>query len=492
MTNNSLASDFNLRTNWFVNRASAVFPIYFVNKENDLFISFLNYWKIKNNNDKVILVFRIYNSSGQLKARQYYSSLKNNNCFSIRSVIKDLKFQGMVDVEVISTENLRYPFPAITGIFKSKDYFSSVHSAGRIRGVDEPQTQHETLETNWTCKFEKNITPFFHYFNGPRYDKPDLKVALHSPEGRKVREVFLNKKEYRPFESKIFLIDKLFKKNNFKRNMFISVKCQNSDVFRRMVVGNLHKKINHLEVTHSFPWQNKADYCPSTINKVPGAILNLYKNKKLDLKARIFPTNSKGSIRYSVKLQTESNKKLELCLTKAKDNFQKKNFGEIFLKGNNLFKVIYLYGNKVPSRFNTSLVYKVKKKSSFSTDIATGAKSIVYPKKYSHWGSGVVGLGYDTSIMIRNNSHDGKSNKAKGTLYIYTHLKDPIKINISVNEESCKSFFLSTISKKTKDIVSKNKVTIFTWFVKFDQQNLEIIWVSYKKSNGCILGDHSF
>jgi hypothetical protein len=30
------------------------------------------------------------------------------------------------------------------------------------------------------------------------------------------------------------------------------------------------------------------------------------------------------------------------------------------------------------------------------------------------------------------------------------------------------------------------------WFVKFDQPNLEIIWVSYKKSNGCILGDHSF
>ena len=66
----------------------------------------------------------------------------------------------MVDVEVISTENLRYPFPAITGIFKSKDYFSSVHSAGRIRGVDEHQTQHETLETNWTCKFEKNSIEF--------------------------------------------------------------------------------------------------------------------------------------------------------------------------------------------------------------------------------------------------------------------------------------------------------------------------------------------
>jgi len=138
------------------------------------------------------------------------------------------------------------------------------------------------------------------------------------------------------------------------------------------------------------------------------------------------------------------------------------------------------------------LFIKSKKNSSFSTDIATGAKSIVYPKKYSHWGSGVVGLGYDTSIMIRNNSHDGKSNKAKGTLYIYSHLKDPIKIIISVNEESCKSFLLSTISKKTKDLVSKNKVTIFTWFVKFDQPNLEIIWVSYKKSNGCILGDHSF
>lgn len=161
MSNKTLANDFNLRTKWFVNRASAVFPIYFVNKENDLFISFLDYWKIKNKNSKVIIVFRIYNSSGELKARHYYNRLKDNNCFSIRSVIKDLKFQGMVDVEVISTENLRFSFPAITGIFKSKDYFSSVYSAGRIRGVDEPQNQYETVETNWTCKFEKKLHLFF-------------------------------------------------------------------------------------------------------------------------------------------------------------------------------------------------------------------------------------------------------------------------------------------------------------------------------------------
>lgn len=145
--------------------------------------------------------------------------------------------------------------------------------------------------------------------------------------------------------------------------MFVSVKCKNTDVFRRMVVGNLHKKINHLEVTHSFPWQKKGDYCPNPNNKkTPGAILNLYKSKELDLKARIFPTNSKENIKYSIKLQSENNTKLKIHTVGFKNNFFKKNFGEINLESTDILKVINLYGDKVPSRFNTSLIYKIKKK----------------------------------------------------------------------------------------------------------------------------------
>ena len=192
-------------------------------------------------------------------------------------------------------------------------------------------------------------------------------------------------------------------------------------------------------------------------------------------------------------MQTEKNKKLEPQLIKEKNQFFKKGFGEISLKGNSLFKVINLYGNKIPSRFNTSLIYKIKNKdSNFSTDIATGAKSLVYPKKYSHWGSGIIGLGYDSVIMVRNNSHDRKSKKAKGKLYIYGLLKNSIELSISVNAESCENFLLSVINRKIKELVSKNKVLIFTWFIKFDKPNLEAIWLSYKKSNGCILGDHAF
>ena len=46
---NTLEKDFKLRKSFFSNRASAIFPIYFLSHENDLILSWLNYWKIKNN-----------------------------------------------------------------------------------------------------------------------------------------------------------------------------------------------------------------------------------------------------------------------------------------------------------------------------------------------------------------------------------------------------------------------------------------------------------
>ena len=48
MKKNTLAQDFEARKDAYTNRASALFPIFFKSFENDLIISFMNYWSIKN------------------------------------------------------------------------------------------------------------------------------------------------------------------------------------------------------------------------------------------------------------------------------------------------------------------------------------------------------------------------------------------------------------------------------------------------------------
>lgn len=94
--------------------------------------------------------------------------LSEHNEFSVREVISDSEFFGMIEIEIISLENIKFVFPAITGVYKSGSYFSGVHSAGRIKGSDENHNSIITEETNWECKFRDGISPFFHYIHGPK------------------------------------------------------------------------------------------------------------------------------------------------------------------------------------------------------------------------------------------------------------------------------------------------------------------------------------
>ena len=87
---------------------------------------------------------------------------------------------------------------------------------------------------------------------------------------------------------------------------------------------------------------------------------------------------------------------------------------------NSKMEIILFKKGYIPSRLNTSYRFTVKNSEKFfSTDIATGAKSHVYPSKFSHWGSGVVSKEWKTSILLRNFSHtrDCEDNIGKLTLF---------------------------------------------------------------------------
>ena len=145
-------------------RASAVFPI-FLTKVNDFFLVFFNYWTNKNfiKTSSLNLRIHIYDQDGN-SIKDFNTSIsKTHNQFSMHSILEKKYFKnffsGTVFVEIISFENLSFPFPAIIGLYRSKNLYSSVHSAGRIKNLNEKHEIFYTKETNWSCKFEKGITP---------------------------------------------------------------------------------------------------------------------------------------------------------------------------------------------------------------------------------------------------------------------------------------------------------------------------------------------
>ena len=61
----------------------------------------------------------------------------------------------------------------------------------------------------------------------------------------------------------MYFLDEVFPERSYEADYFVGVQCFNDAVFRRMVVGNYHKDLAHLEVTHSFPKQENHDFCPT-------------------------------------------------------------------------------------------------------------------------------------------------------------------------------------------------------------------------------------
>ena len=289
----------------------------------------------------------------------------------------------------------------------------------------------------------------------------------------------------------MFFADELFEPGIFKKNMFLGIQCNNDEAFRRMVVGNYHRDINHLEVTHTFAWQDKIDYCPKTNSpKIPNSFLAMYNDKSLSLSARVFPTNCPGKFNLTTREQKYDTK--TLSKTKQNDDINKeleKGFGQITIPSDIRFQLIELYGN-VPSRFNTNFIYKCNEDSNFSTDIATGAKSSVYPPKVSHWGGGITGKGYDWILLIRNNKHDRQSTNTTGILTFYG-LENKNEFKIDLKRESSKAIKLSDLSPELKNI-NISEIKIFTWMLKVQENNCETFWISYRKIDGCILGCHGY
>ncbi|MGM9513395.1 hypothetical protein ACS5PK_03995 [Roseateles sp. DB2] len=505
-TQNSLAKAFDARKSFFAHRASAVFPLR-IRTQSDLQIVFLNYWKLKAEIPEVAVNLRVYDTSGRLVGRQTLEKVELHNEVSIRDEVLaangvEAPFDGMVEVEVVSLKNLAFPFPAILGVYQSAGYCSAVHAAGRVKNADELKRPLKSQETNWTCRFERNadgyaVVPFFHYFVGaaPLDQDETIEVSLRSPSGQVIAATSVPVGSMAPFSSRIFYADELFALDEVpEEGCFLSVALTARDIFPRLVVGNFHRSIEFLEVGHSFPISEFADYCP-----VPGAdkpagssssFLAAQTAEGLELDVKVFPTNCEGNARAAL----SSKKFNEARLTSLDQHFEFSSAlgsrGLTFsLESDEEFRVLHLTGDSVPSRLNASYRYSVRNAPRrFATDIATGAKSIVYPAKWRHWGHGCVGGGYDTVILLRNNSHAPEETHSNaGEIRILGREIDR-SVAVQVESESCTCLKLSELLDLDPEAGTPR---MLSWLMGLSQPVGETFWIAYRP-DGAIFGEHGF
>ena len=102
----SIKKTFTERNKWVNYRASAVFPCY-INDKNDQVISFQNYWFWKRRLTKLKFFITLIDEKNKINKKKKLK-IKDHNEFSIKNIFNLKNFKGIIHCEIKSTKNLRF------------------------------------------------------------------------------------------------------------------------------------------------------------------------------------------------------------------------------------------------------------------------------------------------------------------------------------------------------------------------------------------------
>ena len=474
------------RKNWVNTRSSTIFPAY-INNKNDQILVFQNYWKWKSNIDDIVFILTLRDQNSKIINQLKYK-VKNHNEISIKKIFKiKKKFIGQLECEIESNKNLKFPYPALLLFYKNNNGFESVaHSAGRHLNSNENVTSKYS-ESNFYAVFNQDFTPVVHVFSGKKinFKKNYIDVKIYDEKNKllikkRVKNIFT-----KPFSSKILLLEKYLTnkeiKKVFDKKIFIKFDFEILNIFGRLIVGNYDKKNDAFFVTHTFRVHNSKTKNLIKPNKVYNSTgyLPLMNCEPLKLTAKSYPTNAPCKTEY---INVDAKSKM---IDKSKESFftggKNSKIYEIDQIGNK-FNVLE-FKKSIPDRFNVEFNYSLPN-SRHPTDIADGIKTCYQPKKFSHWGHGISKNDYETYIFIANYSNSSKDRKSeKINLTIFSNSK---KI-----QKKIKIPYSSHQVVKLKNLRKKIKSNYFSWYISAQKVNLNVYWVSFKKT-GSICGDHAF
>ena len=451
---------------------------------------FQNYWVWKNNIEKVFCILRLRNSLGK-NILSTHIEIESHNEIKVSNLIEDKSLinGGTVEIEIISPENLGYPFPAILAFYVTKDYKSAVHAAGRILNSNETFNNGKWKESNFTITLEDGFSPFICLFYG-QYVKSNSEIRLifkdYNDNSTLLKKTCSLKSS--PFGSEVLYIKDLLSNAELclleKKKVFTIFETEIKGIFGRFVVGNFHLSSNHHFTTHSFQYINpdSADRISASKDEC-STFIPIFNKKPLRASIVSFPTNiqenlklniSKGKIDESLKSTDEF-----IQIQTGGDNagvFEYKLDKDAFLKLETF--------SEAPSRINVNYNFSLEN-SLYPTDLATGFKAKVYPPKKTHWGSSILERDWKTIIFIRNLDHKSKSNEAICSFEAFLN-EEIIKKEIMVKSESCN--FIEIDGKEFK----KSSGDYFSWKLNASETTIEVFWISYNELNGAICADHSF
>ncbi len=242
-------------------RGSAIFTI-INNKQLKTRILYMGYWLVKRHIKEICLLATLRNKQGNILLReqnlisQSKSEQVDVSTMLLKTDYANTNFIGSIELEIFSTVDLVFPYPAFVVNYYNKFASTFVHTTGRIYNDIEDTLDNETTqvkESGFDLFACQDSEPFFTFVNGYIENNASIQLEIINHKNKIYYEnielgttkpletVFVNLKDYIPVKD---MLDGQTGTMKIKHNL--------SGFFPRFIAGNLSKKTGTIAVTHTY------------------------------------------------------------------------------------------------------------------------------------------------------------------------------------------------------------------------------------------------
>lgn len=244
-----------------VYRGSAIFTV-MCNKDLETRILFMGYWIVKNKIDELGLLITLRDQKGTIihrKSSQIVTASANE--INIKNLLIEAEysneiFLGSIELEVFSSRDLVFPYPAFVVNYYNEFGSCIVHTTGRVYNNIEDLKSNEFNVKE--CGFDifpgSDFDPFFTFVNGhSRSDASPLKIEIIT--GKEiVYKGTIDIGYIEPLETIIIKLKDYLNIDDYLNGQVGTVKIEHNltGFFPRFIAGNFSKNLGALSITHTY------------------------------------------------------------------------------------------------------------------------------------------------------------------------------------------------------------------------------------------------
>lgn len=335
-------------------RSSAIFPV-LENEHYHTRVLFMGYWLLKRNIREIGMLITLRNEKGGMLDRSYLM-IDSSKAFSIH--IKEIlhrkghvvdAFVGSLELEIFSTVDLVFPYPAFVINYFNEHFSTVVHSVGRIYNDVEDMTgnqEYEVREAGFDIYAGSGIVPFVAFTNGPwKNDRLTITYKVINDKNEALEGSFHVENLQSLQTSFLYFSDHIDALETFLggKKGTINLGHNLQGLFPRFVVGNIDQHRTAMSITHSYydcsPFNDAKSYWNSTDDRFldSSIAIPLFLNEGFYTELIIYPIFAVSDFSIGLTFFDETGRVLFLAKQAAKvqgkdQKYQSIDFGQVLVQ----------------------------------------------------------------------------------------------------------------------------------------------------------------